>query len=1080
MSKPNRNRPLNRGLVWLVLAALAPALCAQESTPAPEKSEPNSETIKLEKVTVTGSNIRRTETETVLPVTVFDQEDIELRAVNTPADFFELLPQAGQTVVNESSSLGADARGDVNSIALRGIGSGNTLILLNGRRLPPHSISQNDGGTPSLSVNVNVLPGAAINRIEILRDGASAIYGADAAAGVANTILKRNLTGFETKFRYGDTQKNDLMEIKGTLSGGYEFNAGNTNLTFVLAGYFRERLPTRKRGFSADGDQRFFAPPPWNGLVVAGVAPSTTNPDNDFDNSSTSSPFGNFRRGNINTVDNTFTGSRTTSSRGIVTTQPVPPSTTLTLSTTGLFFIVPVTEGGVGIKQATPVRDIGSRESDYYQNLNEFRTHYPYTERKNAYLSFDHNFKNRLSFFSDVVYYESFSQTVREPTAITDTTDNNIFIPAANFYNPFGDRFFHLTGLPNADGSPRLVGTPGDILIVNHTNQETGPRFIDVDTDMLRLVAGFRGRMFDTWEWESGLLYGESTTRDVEHNALRESKMREALARTGTDAYNPLGYTFKNVGGLIVVDQPYANPAGVLDFIRADFLRKGTTGLYSWDLKTSGDVYELPGGTIKAAVGGEYRSESYTDFRPPYAGENPLDDPNPFLPKPIATGKADNDFIALSPNFNVDTERSMYAAYLELSVPVVAAKNKIPFVRSLELQLAGRHEKFSDFGGATKPKAGVTWYPVPWLMARASYNESFRAPNLAQLFPGTLVRSVFGISDPYRFDVTGLTTDGSRNRISFRSGNANLRPELAETKTFGVVIDVPYVKGLSVAVDWWKMEQTDAFNIFGLSRILSDDRDLLRAATAAQVTAGKTIDQVVLQNATSYLGSPLSIRRDITAADIAAFAAYNVGRPVADQRAPVGEFLRGLDDYFNLSGRNLQGIDFAVTYRTPRTKLGRFTIKAEAAYLDQWEQQVLPGDPFDSDLWEDGIPRLRGNASVSWRAGGWSAGVFANYIGSFKDTSALVSSTAVRAAIGPQSYLSEDFRFIVKEWITYNFNLGYDFKKSGGWLAGTAVKVGVNNVFDEDPPLSDESRGFAVGIHNPRGRSWYAEVKRSW
>lgn len=1059
------------------LALLGPAIGWSQSAPTP--SAKDEKALELEAYTVTGSNIRRTETESVLPVSVLIEEDLDLRAVTTPADLFELLPQAGQTVLNESSSLGADARGDVNSIALRGIGSGNTLVLLNGRRLPAHSISQNDGGTPSLSVNVNVLPTAAINRVEILRDGASAIYGADAAAGVANTMLKRNLQGFEAKLRYGDTESNDLREMRASFSGGMAFNDGNTNLTFVLDGFTRERLPTRKRAFSADNDQRPFAPAPWNGVVVAGVAAGTTNPDNDFDNSSTSSRYGNFRRGTIN-ADNSFTGARPTSNRGILTTQANPANSALTMSTAGTFFIVPVQDSGVGFKQATPVRDLGSRESDYYQNLNEFRTHYPYTDRKNAYVSLDHKFANGISLFSEFLYYDAFSQTQREPTAITDASDNNIYIPRSNYYNPFGDRFYHTTGLPNADGTPRLVGTPGDLLIINHSNDETGPRIIDVETDLFRAVGGLRGRIFDSWDWESAVLYGESSTRDVEHNALRESKMREALARTGTDAYNPLSFTFKNVNGVIVIDQPYKNSDSVLNFIREDFIREGSTSLASWDFKTSGDVYQLPGGMIKAALGLEARNEGYTDWRPAYAGENPLNDTNPFLPKPIVEGKPDNDFIALSPNFNVDTSRSMHAGYVELSVPVVSKQNNIPFVRSLELSLAGRYEKYSDFGDTTKPKAGLTWYPTSWLMARGSYNESFRAPNLAQLFPGTLVRSVSGVSDPYRFDVTGLTTDGSRNRIAFRSGNSNLRPELATTTTFGVVLDVPYVKGLSVSVDWYKIEQTDAFNIFGLSTILRDDRDLLLASTRSQIASGKTIGQVVLQTDTSYVGSPLSIRRPITAADTAAFAAYNVGKAVADQRAPVGEFLRGLDDYFNLSGRNLQGVDFGIVYRLPRNRFGRFTFKADAAYVGVWEQQVLPTDPFDSDLWEDGIPRVKGNASVSWRKDNWSAGVFANYIGSFKDTSALVSSTAVRDAIGPQSYISEDFRYIVDDWTTYNVNLGYDFKDSKGLLAGTSVRVGVNNVFDEDPPFADESRGFAVGLHNPRGRAWYVELKRSW
>src|SRR5690349_19601030 len=170
-------------LAALLTLALAPQLPAQAVRPDPaDEKKPEAHT--MEAFTVTGSNIRRLDEERALPVTVIGAEDLDLRAVSTPAELFDTLSIGGPIVLDEGNTLGADARGDNNSINLRGIGSGNTLVLLNGRRLPPHPISQAESGVPSLAANVNQLPAAATARMEILRDGASAIYGTDAAAGV--------------------------------------------------------------------------------------------------------------------------------------------------------------------------------------------------------------------------------------------------------------------------------------------------------------------------------------------------------------------------------------------------------------------------------------------------------------------------------------------------------------------------------------------------------------------------------------------------------------------------------------------------------------------------------------------------------------------------------------------------------------------------------------------------------------------------------------------------------------------------------------------------------------------------------
>ena len=193
---------------------------------------------------------------------------------------------------------------------------------------------------------------------------------------------------------------------------------------------------------------------------------------------------------------------------------------------------------------------------------------------------------------------------------------------------------------------------------------------------------------------------------------------------------------------------------------------------------------------------------------------NPAGDPTPNLPR-----GTDNDFIGLSPNLNLYSERDVISGYTEVLVPIFGKKNRLPLLHTVELSLAGRYEKFSDFGDAFKPKYGVAWRPAGNVLFRGSYNESFRAPNLVQTNTSPLQRSVTGVSDPYRSEVTGLITDGSTNRTVFRQGNASLKPEEADTTTFGVAIEVPRIKGLTFTIDWWRINQNKVIKIFSVASV---------------------------------------------------------------------------------------------------------------------------------------------------------------------------------------------------------------------------------------------------------------------
>ncbi|MGH7955780.1 MAG: TonB-dependent receptor domain-containing protein, partial [Opitutaceae bacterium] len=709
----------------------------------------------------------------------------------------------------------------------------------------------------------------------------------------------------------------------------------------------------------------------------------------------------------------------------------------------------------------------------------------PQTDRMNVFTALGHELSNRLSAFGELAYYRADSFNHRDPAGADGTDDFNLHVGANNPWNPFGSRFYHPTGAPNADGTPRVTGTPSDVLIAGGTGvrpREFKPKDINVLSQSIRGVAGLRGKTFADFEWESAAMYSRAWTRDAEENNIRHSLLQAALLRTDNTAFNPFGYTFRNVGGVIQVNQPYTNPAAVVDPLVDTFIREGRTELATWDARLNGTLFDFWGGRVGAALGAEYRWESYKDWRPPFHGLNPAG----FVLPPN-----DNDFIGLSPNLNLYSDRNVISGYGEVLIPVFGRKNRRPLLEVFELSVAGRYEKFSDFGDALKPKYGAAWRPHRNLLIRGSYNESFRAPNLVQTNISPLQRSVSGVTDSYRSTVTQQITDGSSSRTVFRQGNAALEPEESDTTTVGLALEVPYIKGLTITVDWWRMNQEKVIDNLAAGGVLARDQQLLDAFTQAQIAAGTSANNAVTNSgANNYVGNPKVSRAPVTDADRAEFAAYNSTRPASSHRAPVGRLVSLIDDYLNVAGRDLEGIDMAVSYRVPKLRFGQFTLKAEATHNRKFKQKLDEFSAVDSLLEENGRARWRGNASVMWRHGSWGAGWFAEYFGGSMDSSAALATGASGAAVyeqlGRPSYIKVfndiggvvRYRWRIDDVIQHNAYVQHRFDRQRNLLGNITARFGVTNVFDEEPPLADESRGYQGGTVSAKGRSYYLEVTK--
>ncbi len=1016
---------------------------------------PDDEPVKLETYTVTGSNIKRLDQETALPVTVLDREIMELRDAAQASDALTALPQVTGLPGNETATLGATARGDNATVSMRGIGSSNTLILLNGRRLPYHPISQSEAGVPTLSTNVNQLPNRGLERVDVLRDGASSIYGSDAVAGVINYLTQRDFLGTELSLRYGETSYGDGGEFRATLTHGLSFADGRGHAMIVADFYQREAMYARDRDFAAEADLSYRAPAPWD------VSTNTT-----FNARSATTEYGNFSTGTV--TNGVFTAAR-----------PSGVSSSLVASS-GTFYIVPTTTG-VGFQTTVPSRTGVTR--DYYWNNNAYRVIQPKSDRANLFLSADYELRPSVTLFGEYSLYQSDSLTYREPDGITASTDGDIVVPATNPFNPFGTRFWSTTGTPNTDGTPRLTGTPAAVRITNKRLTDLATRTATVTNDIYRGVVGARGKFGDTWTWESAALYAESRVTDDEAGPSRKSLLVQAINQSDPAlAFNPFTRTFAVQNGTLAVTGPYKNPESVQSTFRSRFIRQGITKLGSLDFRASGEVVPLWGGNVlSAAFGAEYRREVYDDFRPPYAGLNPVDS---------GLDPTTNDFLGFSPNSDTHGQRHVTSAYAEVVVPVIGKQNHMPLVHSLELTASARYEDYTDFGQTTKPKAGLNWRPMPWAMVRVSYNEGFHAPNLAQLFSGTLIRTVTGSTDTYRSAVTGLTTDGPSNRRSVASGNLGLAPEESEGKSAGVVVDVPVVKGLTFSADYWEINQT---NVIASSGSIADDTQALQAATQAALAAGQGINTIDLGSGTAtYQGDPSVVRLPVTQADRDFFAAYNATRPAGNQRAVVGaiDYLR--TSYFNRASQFVNGFDFDVGYRFPRSSFGNFMLNTNWSYLNDFHAYNSAGATRTDLRWTNAAavggasPKWRGTVALTWKRQAWGAGVSAYYIGDYTDSGATTTQTTYES-LGLPSYIAPVFtngsyvyRYVVKDSVSYNAHVSYRFKSKSKWIGDTSVRFGVVNVTDEIPPLSSDSRGYDPAVYNlmARGRSWSLQITR--
>ncbi|MEJ0085072.1 MAG: TonB-dependent receptor [Pseudomonadota bacterium] len=972
-----------------------------ESTPAAAAADEES----MEEVVVTGSNLRRRDVG-VLPMTVLSKDAMNLRDALTPVEILTSLPQVTGVPASEAPRGGSGARGDISTVSMRGLAASSTLVLLNGRRLTAHPTTEDMDFAP----NVNQLPTQGLARIEVLRDGASSIYGSDAVAGVVNYITARDFEGTQGRLRYGAPEHPGGQNIDFTLTHGQQFAEGRFRVLTTLDWFDRDGIYLRDREF-ADTAQNFTrVPAPFNA------------PGGPFDGRASTGVFWNFRLG-TSTQANYFR----------------PVNGAMTLTTTA------------------PTR---ANNPEFYGNSNDYTMAIGDSRRFNMFTSLEYDLTDDITLFSDLSYYKADSLLVRSPLGLNaPAADYLAPMPADNPYNPYGSRFYDPAGAPNADGTPRIVGTPRAITLVSGPFS-TIPEEVSVSGQTWRIVAGARGKFADNWNWEVGGVHSYSYAIDRNTPHVRESLLHEALARTDpATAYNPFGYTFRVDGNQVVADQPHTNSEGTYQSFMQEWRRYGNSTLTSVDARVSGPVLSIWSGDISVAAGAEYRIEEYADFRPPFHGTNPVGsglDPN------------NNDFSPSSPKPDADGDRKVTSFYAETVVPLVSRDNHVPLVQSLELNASVRHEDYSDFGTTTKPKFGVNWRPIQALMLRASYNEGFTAPSLPLLhmqnqwsFAGPP-----GAVDIYRNPATNEGPYVSRNGTS---GNPDLRPIDSEGISAGFVLDVPGVQGLSVSADYWEIKQDNLIGSLSAAQIRNNDMVLLQEYTRAQIAAGVPLASINFGEGTAnYVGDPAVIREAPTDADRALFATYNAANP-GNPLGVAGRVFQIDAPPLNLSDGISAGWDFSIKYNKA-TSIGDISFDTDWALVTESNTTLeVPGGAaiYTERLNVDGVSKWRGTTNITWRNAGWSAGASAYFIGSFADS--LATTTAAQyEAFGEPDYIvhqytgnSDVYRYRVEDILYFNAFGAYKFDESaGGALSDSSIRLGLINVTDEAPPVSSGNFGF--------------------
>jgi len=753
-------RNMRAALVLFLGASLSSLAVAQTASDATAPA--TQPVVKMEKFVVTGSYLPESQVVTASPVVTVESADLgqagatdALRLVRQLTPFF-----AGNG--NQGTEANNGAAGE-SYVALRNL---TTLVLINGQRITGSAFQYGS------IVDLNIIPTAMIDRMEVLKDGASTIYGTDAIGGVVNVILKKDYNGFEISTRYGSTGNGDYKTRELSIVGG----ASGAGYSLTVGAQHFENIPllTTSR--------------PLTTMTPTQEAAMGFNP--------TSSVFSGTYPGRVNSyvlAGSTLIATGATGFNAAITSPGIkssPNDTSVTGGNTGAAALTYLAGKGVYLLAASTPAGVAAGSATALNTTLFGNPLMDNTKRNQFVLNGSRELLGKnLEVFGDFL----FSQTTNGGSALAPSPIagvgpaglNTLFIPANNPYNVFN------------------VDFPGPLSARQRTI-ELGKRTSINETNTWRFVGGLRGQINDQYSWEVNYNYSRSSLLQRilggANGANMNSAMVPLLNSSGGYVYNsagkPLSVLTDSSGNNLPVYNFFALPGfndpATLAALSTTLFNSGDASLRNVQAILRGTPFTLPAGNVDFALGVEARHEDVS------ASVDAL----------FANGLA----LGFNPaNTFAGGSRDSKGVFLEVGVPVTSAKMNIPAFYSVDLNVADRYEKIEPGGHANSPKVGLRWCPIDdSYVIRATYAKGFIAPTVFSLFgpaqgnsPTLSVLQGNGSASPGGSLGTVSTVQVSANQLS----NPNLPPSNSKSFTFGFVYSPKQVKGLSVSVDYYKITQ---------------------------------------------------------------------------------------------------------------------------------------------------------------------------------------------------------------------------------------------------------------------------------
>ena len=974
----------------------------------------------VEEVVVVGSQIKGAKITGALPVTVITADDIESLAIESGEELFADLAENGGNNFNQTDFSGGynASRGDVGSLDLRNIGTGNTVTLLNGRRLvqSPGYATEWVGGSyvPVSSVNSNLIPVYGAERVEILRDGASAIYGADAVAGVINTVLKDDFDGLTMRVRQNWYDGFDAKDNKVSIQWGKTMSDGS-NLSVYFDRYDRERIRGIEDPKWAAGDLRGFLPSP-DSDDPRGAFNDTT-----WRNMSTSSVWAQFYEGsNIFTIFE-------------------PNDSNCTSNSSSNLYNIPGLDH-MCLYDSSSIRD--------YARL-AYGTTYDKRGpllRNNLVMFYNTTLDNGVEAYSELSYYKSDSSKQLyggAPLGMGSSAKNGgntqpILVPSTNYW-------LNQLQRPNGD---LFVDKEGDELWFRRFRFST-PRSWDSTRETWRVVQGFRGE-WNNWDWDSGIVVSKATSEMDNHGRQSMTLLNAALADSTPNAYNPF------CAGVGCNEEAFT----------VSIFRNNTTELFSADLKMTNDsVFSMPAGDVGMLVGAEVRKETMDDARDPRINGTIV-----YSTPPQAANQATfpyiSDIVNSSPSPNTYGERVVTSLFTEL---------QIPLANNLDSQLAVRAENSDDYGSNVVGKFALGWEPTSWGKLRASTSTSFRAPNLITVNEGLVVRNN-SQEDALLTAALGEEYDSAYSIQRVAQGNEDLEAEEATNSSVGFVLTPG--DNLVVTVDKWEIATENTIGLFGeRNHILLDT--LIRSRGGANECVG---NPNVIRGDFIEDNDPESdtynANWDPSLCKAGNVIRVNDTYLNLDNRTLKGtdyaiEYSVDTDaGSFSAKFMRVQFDEFLQEASGPMAEL--VAASGAGGPLEGLISASGFGDllgTFDKRAY----PEVKDSVRLAWKHKRFDAYLSGTKVGSFEElgvTNNAKNSDGNYACSGTTSYSVGTCGqyWTVESMLTLNLTLGYKFKN------GLRVRGQIRNLEDQRAPLADEyTWGFVGDVHSDYGRSYSLE-----